>query len=706
MPLFTDLPSRETSLDELPTSLWQTMLATGGAALEDSPVLSIDRMIELRDAMVGRDIPGYIAREDELPPTVGPSSPVLPREEAQKRVREEGVNLNVDADIPEAALDILVERAKERRRRDDVLARGPQGFIPGSARLAAALGASLLDPVNVASAFVPAVGPTRYAAMVARAGSAFGRAGVRAGVGAVEGAAGAALVAPLVYGAKSQEQADFDAWDVMFDIALGGALGGGLHVVGGGALDIVRARRGISEGRQSGVSRLLDEAQPETREAALRTSVAQMAEGKPVEVEALVRLDPAVREGDAVRQTETPEARVNVEQPRLPETPPFEPVGPRVRSTATPSEIVSRVQEAPRTAGVAAPESLVQDVATVMRREIAKTRPAQTRKPTSLVRFLANEGGLKYSPELKKLGLEKVFVPGAGRLVRKEGGRSLDYAREVAAQHGYMHRFGTPDEASAQTTISDLLDLLDEDHRSGGNVIRTDDFDFAQAQAARDVYDEQVRALDDALSEIDDALTNDLPLEIKRRAVELRLEDGLEPFDALERAIMEDHYSNGAPEPVVRDDGQEIEVPFDDPTFAAGDAGQRAAVPGTGPGTQGRGPGNLEANRQAFGRARGADRESFQEVQGVARAEQPSAIADGKASRAADETLASPPDPDNIEALRSETDDILSEVEETADALDLRDEFTAEVQAADLSEDAETYGRAVKALASCQLRRG
>ena len=43
----------------------------------------------------------------------------------------------------------------------------------------------LLDPLNIASAFVPVVGEARYANLLARAASPLGRAGVRAGVGAL-----------------------------------------------------------------------------------------------------------------------------------------------------------------------------------------------------------------------------------------------------------------------------------------------------------------------------------------------------------------------------------------------------------------------------------------------------------------------------------------------------------------------------------------
>lgn len=59
-------------------------------------------------------------------------------------------------------------------------------------------------------------------------------------------------------------------------------------------------------------------------------------------------------------------------------------------------------------------------------------------KPIPLLRFLAYSSGLAPHAELTALDAHLHFVPGAGMLVRREGGLTLDYAREAAQQAGYL----------------------------------------------------------------------------------------------------------------------------------------------------------------------------------------------------------------------------------------------------------------------------
>jgi hypothetical protein len=143
-------------------------------------------------------------------------------------------------------LSILARRKNEELRRQAILARAPQGAGATLGRFGLTLATSLLDPLTVATAFVPVVGEAKYGQLLARAGqSAFARAGVRAGVGAVEGGVGAALVEPLIYAAKTEEQADYGLADSLLNIGLGTVFGGGLHAVGGAVSDRLRAPRAV-----------------------------------------------------------------------------------------------------------------------------------------------------------------------------------------------------------------------------------------------------------------------------------------------------------------------------------------------------------------------------------------------------------------------------------------------------------------------------
>ena len=124
-------------------------------------------------------------------------------------------------------------------------------------------------------------------------------------------------------------------------------------------------------------------------------------------------------------------------------------------------------------------------------------RPAKApKRPLRLSEALAREGGIKdQAAELKAMGMSgrTTFVPGAGPLVRA-GGRSLDYARERAAELGYL-----PDDS----TISDFLELLERDFIAK-DVIADPDLDEASFQALES-EEEQV-ALDDAIRNIRDIL--------------------------------------------------------------------------------------------------------------------------------------------------------------------------------------------------------
>lgn len=192
------------------------------------------------------------------------ANPRLTREEAQQRVTDAGVKL----DIPESsytpeALDMLIERKRDEVRRQDILARAPGGFVQGGLRFGAGLAASIVDPLNIASAFLPVVGPARYASLLETAGTgALARAGVRARVGAVEGFAGAAALEPLVYFGRTQMQDDYGMSDSLLNLAFGTVLGGGLHVTAGRVSDWARGVGREATARDIGVNDLTPGAPP------------------------------------------------------------------------------------------------------------------------------------------------------------------------------------------------------------------------------------------------------------------------------------------------------------------------------------------------------------------------------------------------------------------------------------------------------------
>jgi hypothetical protein len=231
---------------------------------------------------IGPRVAGWIGRQ------FGAPGATLTAQEANDKYGIPGV-LTFDRPVNEATATALREGRQAEQQRQAIIARRPDSLATsGAARTAVAFATAVLDPVNVAAAFVPVVGPGRTAALLAGASGAMGRAGVRAGVGAIEGAAGMAMLEPLEYALSRAERNDRGMNDTLAALAFGTVLGGGLHVLGGAAADAVR--RGPSP-----VERAIRDAAPTVREASLRGAVAAVAEGRPVEVAPLINLPTATR---------------------------------------------------------------------------------------------------------------------------------------------------------------------------------------------------------------------------------------------------------------------------------------------------------------------------------------------------------------------------------------------------------------------------
>lgn len=244
MPLYSDDTATRSFLPaaEIPSTFGDVIGAQFRTSLLENPLTALERMRELAEAE------GQGTR--------------LSKSDAEEAIRIAGLqgHLTVDdAGITNQALSILIARKNDELQRQAALARGRGGFGEGAARLGVALGTSLLDPINVGSAFIPVVREARYARLLQKAGSVGGRIAVRAGVGAIEGTVGAAIIEPLIYTAKQQEQADYDMADSLMNLAFGSIFGGGLHVVGGAGADAIRALRGQKPITRADVAAVGDE---------------------------------------------------------------------------------------------------------------------------------------------------------------------------------------------------------------------------------------------------------------------------------------------------------------------------------------------------------------------------------------------------------------------------------------------------------------
>ena len=157
----------------------------------------------------------------------GERGEVLTKEEYMKsEYYRPGIQVD-DSGIKEGLAKLLAERKDKRDSFNLTLNASRGGFGLSAAQFGVGLVGSLLDPLNIASAFIPTLGTARAATLAAK----FGKNGGRFMTGVMDGMVGAALLEPLVIGAAAAEQdQDYNLMDSFLNVAFGGALGGGLHV--------------------------------------------------------------------------------------------------------------------------------------------------------------------------------------------------------------------------------------------------------------------------------------------------------------------------------------------------------------------------------------------------------------------------------------------------------------------------------------------
>jgi len=323
--------------------LMDTLAAEAEDAWRHSPLSAIRRLMAVDEVRADQELDPSVfdlprkggvrgrAKRDpkNLRPVPGTGvGEILTPEVANQRVKEAGVKLKKgvpEFGITEGYLDLLINAAKDEQRLNEVFARASKDFWTGAARLGTGLGVSILDPINVASAFIPITGgtlATRAGASALRRVGVLGpstavaaalpvRAGARAALrlrqGAVEGAVGASIVEPIILSAAEADQADYDMTDSLLNIAFGTVIGGGLHV-GVGALgdrlalrkvkkefeDDLRELREIMGAvePEGAANRALDNATEGDRVALMQGSVSHMASGRYVNLEPVATLHP------------------------------------------------------------------------------------------------------------------------------------------------------------------------------------------------------------------------------------------------------------------------------------------------------------------------------------------------------------------------------------------------------------------------------
>ncbi|SDD95651.1 hypothetical protein SAMN05216337_1017151 [Bradyrhizobium brasilense] len=255
MAIQTDGPLMEPEnkgIDEFHVGYGASLRATAAQAWEDSPVMQMlglqemdkakGQQIDFGEISTGMPTPG-LAEEN----AAAQAAPRVDMIDAIDRVKKAGLasqlKLPDQPDIPEPQLKIMMDRAQRRQELDTTIERGPQGFVSSALSVGTSFAVGAVDPLNIASAFIPVVGELRYGKILASAGDSLAtRLAARAGVGAAEGAVGQAALEPLDWWSHTQDGRDFGAVDVLHNIMFGAALGGGLHAGGGFISDAYRRR--------------------------------------------------------------------------------------------------------------------------------------------------------------------------------------------------------------------------------------------------------------------------------------------------------------------------------------------------------------------------------------------------------------------------------------------------------------------------------
>ena len=354
----------------------------------------------------------------------------------------EGIEVDENG-ITEGLANLLSERHDRRENFRFTLNRSRGGFGLGAAQFGTMLAGSVLDPLNVASAFIPAIGQARMATMAAR----FGKTGSRLMAGAIDGAVGATVLEPLVIGQAYLEQdADYGLMDSFLNVTFGSVLGGGLHVGFGKISDRIEA------------SRVSDEA--------LARSVAQAVTDQPITAGRLVEQQEAAKDADII-------ARANE----------------RLAQDRSVRGVERRFD--PETGDIIEETVLRGDEPPAEPRRKGRARPPQLRveEPKTLIQYIRAKGGI--DPNSTGAADLKEAIPAAkaGKFYvsAEKGGRSVDDMLTAAREDGYFPAEieGVPDEID----INDFINAVREDKAGNKQYSAADQNAVDAYNAAQDLQE-------------------------------------------------------------------------------------------------------------------------------------------------------------------------------------------------------------------------
>ena len=204
--LYTDIDT----IQRQPYSNFETFKGSAKLMLEDTTLGVMQRRADIDNARKTED---FLGRPLD--------NPMLTKEEANKRYQQYGVTFTKDIRQNEAEL-IAAKKIREQAQRAR-LQQTEGTFLSGASSLMGSFAGAMLDPINIATAFIP-VTKVIPALKGLEAAGFWGRTAVRS----LDGAVMNSLVEPLPLWMAGVDQRDYEMADSLFNVAAGGLFGAGI----------------------------------------------------------------------------------------------------------------------------------------------------------------------------------------------------------------------------------------------------------------------------------------------------------------------------------------------------------------------------------------------------------------------------------------------------------------------------------------------
>lgn len=330
-----------------------------------------------------------------------------PEEWKESEYFREGVEVGEDG-VAESTAQSLAAAYDRRMTKDLILSRAKSGF--GMSRFGVSIVGSILDPINIGAAFAApaAVGlnaTARTAAIKATSGivSRYGVTAGRVAAGAGEATLGAALVEPVMYTGSQLNQDPYTLYDSFVNLTAGAILGGAVTGIGGKFADVFKR------------------ADPETVNQALRVSISDLVDGRPVNVERVIDADPnispKINADKNIKEKRRTTSLIDTERPKPNELPPS------------------------------------------LKRAYKKNSKGETLKPKTLIQFVKDQGRIEPRSVLAGDLSERLDKGGFG--VMRNGGVPLDEMARRAQEAGYFPN--KLDADADRVTPEELVNALEND---------------------------------------------------------------------------------------------------------------------------------------------------------------------------------------------------------------------------------------------------